>query len=391
MGADMGSSFSTLRKFVSPEIIFGGGARKLAGQYVANFGASKTLVVSDKGVKEAGWLEEILQSLEQEKIACAVFTDVSPNPRETQVMAAAQMYLEEGCDTIVAVGGGSAMDLAKAAAIVVTNGGHILDYEGVDKIRQAVPPLVLIPTTAGSSADVSQFTIITNQSERVKIAIISKTIVPDVALIDPETTLSMSPKLTAETGIDALVHAIEAFVSTAHSPLTDIHAIEAIKLINAHLPAAVQNPSDYLIRENIMRASMEAGLAFSNAILGAVHAMAHSLGGYMDLPHGECNAILLENVIDFNFDRAADRYTIIAEAMKIPVKGLTSSEIKKAMVAHIIELKKMVGISHKLESVGVNKSDIPALAGKAKKDACLLTNPRKAEQRDIEVLYEEAL
>lgn len=387
----MASQLSSLRKFVAPEIIFGKGARHLAGQYISHFEANKTLIVSDPGVQKAGWLGELQDNLRQEQVDSTTYIKVSPNPREEEVMAAAALYLDEKCDTIVSVGGGSAMDLAKAVAIVVTNGGHILDYEGVDKISQAVPPLVLIPTTAGSSADVSQFTIITNQQERVKIAIISKTIVPDVALIDPETTMTMDQNLTAYTGIDALVHAIEAFVSTAHSPLTDIHAIEAIKLIYSCLPAVIQQPDDYQLRENIMRASMEAGLAFSNAILGAVHAMAHSLGGYMDLPHGECNAILLEHVIDFNFEAATDRYIEIAEAVNIPTVNVPEGDIKRALIDSIITLKAQVGISHKLGSVGVKKSDIPALARKAVQDACLLTNPRPAIQRDLEVVYEEAL
>lgn len=387
----MSKHLSNLRKFVAPEIIFGQGARLLVSQYVKNFGGSRTLLVSDPGVKTAGWLKETEDALTNENIPYSLFTDVSPNPRETQVMAGAALYLEEKCDTVVCIGGGSAMDLAKAVAIVVSNGGDILDYEGIDKIQYAVPPLILIPTTAGSSADVSQFTIITNQQEKVKIAIISKTIVPDVALIDPATTLSMDPFLTACTGIDALVHAIEAFVSTVSSPITDIHAIEAIKLINTHLPTAVQQPDNYAIREHIMRASMEAGLAFSNAVLGAVHAMAHSLGGYMDLPHGECNAILLDNIIDFNFEAAPERFLAIASAMNLDLRGMTTNTAKRSLLDHIIQLKRQVGISHKLEKVGVKKSDLPTLAAKAVQDACLLTNPRKANQRDLEVIYEEAL
>lgn len=387
----MARDLSSLRKFVAPEIIFGNGARLLASQYVQNFGGKKTLLVSDEGVKNAGWLKEITDLFEQEGVEYSLYTDVSPNPREEQVMAAAAQYQQENCDTLICIGGGSSMDLTKGVGIVVTNGGHILDYEGVDMISQAVPPLILIPTTAGSSADVSQFTIIQNQSERVKIAIVSKTIVPDVALIDPETTRSMDPFLTACTGVDALVHAIEAFVSTVASPLTDIHALEAIRLINTYLPTAVEQPDNSQVREQVMRASMEAGLAFSNAILGAVHAMSHSLGGYMDLPHGECNAILLDNIVDYNFSAAPERFSKIALTMGLDIHGLPEQEIKKALLAHIVDFKKMVDIPHKLQAVGVKTADIPVLAKKAVHDACLLTNPRKANQRDIEVIYEEAL
>lgn len=387
----MANKISSLRKFVAPEIIIGAGARLLAAQYTENFGGNKVLLISDPGVQKAGWLGEIEKNLTESSINYSLFTNVSPNPRGEEVMAGAELYQRECCDTILCIGGGSAMDLAKGVGIVSTNGGHILDYEGIDKINCAVPPMIFIPTTAGSSADVSQFAIINNQAERVKIAIISKMIVPDVALIDPLTTLTMDPFLTACTGIDALVHAIEAFVSTASSPITDIHAIEAIRLITQNLPQAVAEPSNEFVREIIMRASMEAGLAFSNAILGAVHAMSHSLGGYLDLPHGECNAILLDDIVDFNFSEAPEKFTTIARTMDVETTNRTNSEIKKDLLQRISRLKKDVGITHRLEKVGVKMHDIPILANKAFHDACLLTNPRKANKRDLEVIYEQAL
>ncbi len=261
----------------------------------------------------------------------------------------------------------------------------------IDNVTLPGPPLICIPTTAGTSADVSQFAIINNEMERVKIAIISKAVVPDVALIDPSATLTMSPYLTACTGIDALVHAIEAFVSTAHSPIFDVHALEAIRLISAHLLDALAKPDDMGLRSSLMRASLEAGLAFSNASLGAVHAMAHSLGGYLGLPHGECNAILLDHVMDFNFENAGDRYGKIAEAMGLDLRNLTTREKKQALLGVIARLKKDAGISRTLGDRGTRMSDIPALAEKALKDPCLVTNPRLAGRRDIEVIYENAL
>lgn len=387
----MDNQVSKLRKFVAPEIVFGDGARLLAGQYVQNFSGSRVFLVSDPGIAKTGWLNEITASFDKLNIPYHLFTSVSPNPREDEVMLGTEKYRETHSDIIVALGGGSVMDLAKGVGIVSSNGGHILDFEGIDKITHPVPPLIFIPTTAGSSADVSQFSIITNQREKVKIAIISKTIVPDVALIDPTTTATMNPFLTACTGMDALVHAIEAFVSTASSPITDVHALEAIRIINSNLARAVKEPDNLAVRGEIMRASMEAGLAFSNAILGAVHAMSHSLGGYLDLPHGECNAILLENIIDFNFSSAEDRFLHIARTMNLDLRGMTTSTAKKALMAHIVQLRKQVGINHKLQKAGVGIADIQPLAKKAVADACLITNPRKANQRDIEVLYEEAL
>ena len=198
----------------------------MAGRYAQQFSASKVLVVTDRGVIEAGWLADIRQSLEDAGIPYHVFSNVTPNPRAAEVMEGAEVYGREGCNVIVAIGGGSPMDCAKGIGMVSSNNMNILKFEGVDKIQMPVPPLILIPTTAGTSADVSQFCIISNRDELVKIAIISKALVPDVTLIDPGTTTTMDSYLTACTGIDALVHAIEAFVSTASGPLTDMHAIE---------------------------------------------------------------------------------------------------------------------------------------------------------------------
>ncbi|NCC25619.1 MAG: iron-containing alcohol dehydrogenase, partial [Deltaproteobacteria bacterium] len=264
-------------------------------------------------------------------------------------------------------------------------------YEGVDRILNPVPPLIFVPTTSGTSADVSQFAIISNRRELVKIAIVSKAIVPDVALIDPETLVTMDAYLTACTGIDALVHAVEAFVSTAASPMTDLHALEAIRLVTANLPACLREPGNLELRGKLMLGSMEAGLAFSNAILGAVHAMAHSLGGFLDLPHGECNALLLEHVVAFNYTHAPERYRAVAEVFGLGIRGLSDREIRERLIRAVRDLKKDAGVVRTLGSAGVSRSDIPVLASKAVRDACLLTNPRPANQRDIETVYEEAL
>ena len=387
----MSSDISNLRKFVSPEIIFGVGARKSVANYARTFGARKVLIVSDPGVAAAGWLQEIADLLSEEDIEHITFSDVSPNPRAEEVMKGAQIYQEHNCNVIVAVGGGSPMDCAKGIGIVSANGRHILDYEGIDTIHLPIPPLVFIPTTAGTSADVSQFAIISDPIEKVKISIVSKAVVPDVALIDPETTMTMDPFLSACTGIDALVHAIEAFVSTGSGPLTDMHALDAMKLINENIVTLVENPGDIQIREQVMLGSMKAGLAFSNAILGAVHAMSHSLGGYLDLPHGLCNAMLLEHVIDFNYKEATERFKVVAETMGIDTRGMNTPQIQKALMTRVISLKHDVGLTQKLAQSGVNISDIPVLSEHALDDPCILTNPRKSNKRDVEAVYEEAL
>jgi alcohol dehydrogenase class IV len=380
-----------LRKFVAPEFIFGAGAMQLVGRYLHNFGARKALLVTDPGLMEAGWASKTLDLLESEGIHYAVFSSVSANPRDSEVMAGAELYQSEACDVIVAVGGGSPMDCAKGIGIVCTNRQHILDMEGIDKVAIPGPPLVCIPTTSGTSADVSQFAIINHTADKRKIAIISKTMVPDVALIDPLTTVTMSPYLTACTGMDALVHAVEAYVSTANSPLLDLHALEAVRLVCNNLPLVLTAPDDLELRNNMTLASLQAGLAFSNASLGAVHAMAHSLGGLLDLPHGECNALLLQHVVNYNFPEAAGRYVKIGGAMGLSLEGLPAGAARKAIVAHIDELKRQVGITKTLAQQGATTADIPALAEKALRDPCMVTNPRNPTRRDIEVIYEEAL
>ncbi|GGB93025.1 iron-containing alcohol dehydrogenase [Marinobacterium zhoushanense] len=387
----MSHEVSSLRKFVAPEIIFGSGARKMVGNYAKTFGAHRVMLVSDPGVVNAGWVLEIEQLLHEQGLDVVRFTDVSPNPRSEEVMRGAEIYQEKGCDVIVAIGGGSPMDCAKGIGIVSTHGETIRSFEGIDQTRYPIPPLIFIPTTAGTSADVSQFAIITDLEQRVKFSIVSKSVVPDVSLIDPDTTSTMSPFLTACTGVDALVHAIEAFVSTGSGPLTDMHALDAIRLINNHLALLVEQPEDKYLREQIMLGSMKAGLAFSNAILGAVHAMSHSLGGYLDLPHGLCNAMLVEHVIDYNFSSAQDRFAVIAQTMGIDTRGLTSKQIQKRLHNHVEALKRDVGLKNTLGKYGVNVSDIPYLSANAIKDPCILTNPRRSNLRDVEIVYEEAL
>ncbi|TFH86316.1 iron-containing alcohol dehydrogenase [Billgrantia azerbaijanica] len=387
----MSHSCAQLRKFVAPEIIFGDGSRHKVANYAQAFGAHRILLVSDLGVLAAGWVAEVEADLAACGIACQRFLQVSPNPRAEEVMAGAQVYRDYGCDAIVAVGGGSPMDCAKGIGIVVAHDGHILDFEGVDTIRVPIPPLIFIPSTAGTSADVSQFAIISDRQRRMKFSIISKAVVPDVSLIDPQVTLTMDPFLTACTGVDALVHAIEAFVSTGSGPLTDAHALEAMRLINGHLEALVANPHDGELRAQVMLGSMQAGLAFSNAILGAVHAMSHSLGGFLDLPHGLCNSMLLEHVVAFNFDAAPERFTRVAETLGIDCRGLSPSLVKQRLVEHLAGLKRTVGLDGTLGAAGVRASDVPFLSEHALEDPCILTNPRRSSKRDVAVVYEEAL
>ena len=380
-----------MRKFVAPEFIFGVGSRRRVAYYARNLMARRVLLVSDPGVIAAGWLRDVQADLAHAGIESVVFKAVTPNAKDSEVMAGAALYASERCDVIVAIGGGSVIDCAKAIGIVHANGQSVHAFEGVDRVEIPGPPLICIPTTAGTAADISQFCIIVNTAKRYKMAIISKTVVPDVALVDPETTLTMDPYLTACTGLDALTHAIEAYVSTASSPVVDVHALAAIRLIWDNLEKAVAEPLYMPARENMLLASLQAGLAFSNASLGAVHALAHSVGGYLDLPHGECNALLLEHVVRFNIEKAPERYRQIGEAMSIDMRGMTERERAKRITEALCAMRKRVGIRDSLAARGVRVADIPELAVHALDDACLVTNPRQVSSADVKTIYGEAL
>jgi alcohol dehydrogenase class IV len=380
-----------LRKFVAPEYVFGTGARLMAAVFCKKLGGRKVLLVTDEGVKKTPWFEEAKGSLQTQGIEYEVFSSISPNPRDYEVMQGAEVYRENKCNLLLALGGGSVMDCAKGIGIVSSNHSPITNFEGVDKIGHPIPPLVCIPSTGGTAADVSQFAIINNWNEKYKMAIISKAVVPDVALIDPMVLTSMDNFLTACTGMDALSHAFEAYASNASSAFTDLYALEAIRLIEGNLFESIQMPNDIQLRGKIMLASLYAGLAFSNASLGCVHSMAHSLGGYLDLPHGECNAILLPHVVDFNFDSAIPRYSRIAETMNLPISGLTPPQIKKNLIAHILEFKQKLNIPSTLQDKGVTSDMIPALSAKAIKDPCNATNPKSPVKKDLERIYSEAM
>lgn len=380
-----------LRKFVVPEFIFGVGARHKVGLYARNLNAKRVLVVTDPGVIAAGWLAELTSDLDEASISHVLFSQVTPNPRDHEVMAGAEFYRAAGCDVIVALGGGSVIDCAKGISVVIANGGDILDYEGVDAIPLPGPPLICIPTTAGTAADISQFAIINAVSRRTKVAIISKIVVPDVALVDPQTTVTMSPSLTAFSGLDALTHAIEAYVSSASSPLSDVHALAAVRGVRANLRQAVALPDDLQAREQMMLASLQAGMAFSNASLGATHAMAHSLGGYLDLAHGECNALLLPAVVDFNFHASEDRFIQIGEAMGLEMKQGTPQEKLRRIMDDIHDLRAAVGVEGGLAERGVSRAVVADLADHALNDSCIYTNPRRVTASDLRVIYAEAL
>ncbi|WKY44292.1 iron-containing alcohol dehydrogenase [Eubacteriaceae bacterium ES2] len=376
-----------LRKFVVPEIIIGTDARLLIGRYIAHFNARKPMLVADHCLQQFGWFKSIKSAILSEAKELILFDGHSSNPKDFEVMMGADLFISEKCDLLVAVGGGSSIDCAKGISIVSANGGNILDYEGVDQVKMPGPPLICIPTTAGSSADVSQFAIIADYYSKSKKAIISKKVVPDLALIDPVPLMTMDPYLTACTGMDALTHAIEAYVSTANSALTDIHAIEAISLLSDHLVASISPDASIETRFQVMLGSLQAGLAFSNASLGGVHALAHSLGGYLDLAHGECNSILLEHLINLNYDSAPERYNKIAALMHIETSSLENEEIRQALATTIATLRNCLDIPDTVQVKDADDHTINSLVENALSDPCMVTNPRPLTAAEVTTVY----
>ncbi|MGQ9599195.1 MAG: iron-containing alcohol dehydrogenase [Anaerolineae bacterium] len=380
-----------ITKFVAPEIIFGPGALAQVGDSAARLGASKVFLVTDKGVMDAGWVEKALPFLEEKGLAYTIWSNVTPNPKDYEVDQGAEVYLAAKCDAILAIGGGSPIDAAKAVATLVTNGGRIHDYEGVNKISRPLPPMVMVPSTAGTGADVSQFAIITDSTRKVKMVLISKSLVPDISIIDPLLLTTKDVRLTADTGMDVLAHAIEAYVSIAATPLTDVLALSAIRLVADHLRASVASRSNLEAKKGMAMASLHAGLAFSNAILGAVHAMAHQLGATHDLPHGQVNAILLPHVMEYNLLASVRRFRDIAQAMGEDITHLSLCQAADKAVQAVRRLSQDIGIPAGLRAVGVEERDIPLLSENAALDVCLITNPRDISVSDIQQIFRNAL
>ncbi len=380
-----------LTRFVAPEVVTGRGVRRLAGRSAANLGARRALLVTDEGVLAAGWSGQVCDALDAQGVAYTVFSRVSPNPRADEVAAGAEAYRAAGCNALVAVGGGSPVDCAKGIGILAANGGRITDYEGVDRIPAAIPPLLCVPTTAGAAADASQFAIITDREAGVKLAIVSKTLVPDLTLLDAETLVTKPRDLTAATGVDTLCHAVEAHTSSAASPFTDLLALEAIRLVARHLPRCVAAPLDVDEREGMAQACLYAGLAFSNSSLGAVHAMAHALGGTLDLPHGACNAILLPHVAAWNFEAAPARLVAVARALGFDPGAPGEAGAARGVRQALAEFTGRLGLGGRLATSGVTEADLPGLARKALEDPCMATNARCPTQAEVEGLFRAAL
>ncbi len=380
-----------LLKFHAPEIVFGIDSMVEAAHAAVRLGALRPMLVTDPGLIEAGWADEMLSHLNGQCIEARVWSALTPNPKDHEIAAGYEMYAEQGCDVIVAVGGGSVIDAAKGVAILAANGGHILDYEGVDKAQMPIPPLVVVPSTSGTGADVSQFCIVTDTSRNVKITILGRALVPDITVIDPRLLTTMPSWLNAATGLDALTHGIEAFVSLGHNQLTDHHALRAIQLVTENLACTMERPTDMSSRVLMAQAALEAGLAFTNAILGAAHAMSHQVGGLLDLPHGVINGILLPHVIRFNAETDPAPYAVIASCLGVADPAAPAAEAALALADRIDRLAVAVGVPRGLAQLGVSAQDLPILAHNALHDACMSTNPRAADEAQMHALFLAAM
>ena len=380
-----------LAKFHAPEIIFGPGALAELGHCAARLGARRPFLVTDPGLIEAGWVDEAVAYLRQSELHPALWHDITPNPKDHEIEAAFQRYAEGGSDVIIGLGGGSCIDAAKGVAILSGNGGRILGYEGVDKVVRPIPPTVMVPSTSGTGADVSQFAVVTDTAARIKITIISRTLVPEISVIDPRLLTTMPDWLNGSAGLDALTHAIEAFVSRAHNLLTDRHALHAVALITRYLLRTQLRPTETAPRLAMAQGSLEAGMAFTNAILGATHAMSHQVGGLLDAPHGVVNAVLLPHVIRFNAEVSPERFVPLAAAGGIRTEGVPAAEVALLLAEAVRKLADETGVPRRLADLGVTDAMVPRLARTTLKDACLATNPRAADARDIEALFRAAL
>ncbi|GIU47838.1 L-threonine dehydrogenase [Shewanella algidipiscicola] len=379
-------------KFFIPSVnVLGQGAVDDAIGDIKTLGFQRALIVTDKPLMDIGLVGQVTEKLGNAGITSTVFDGVQPNPTLGNVEAGLALLTANKCDFVISLGGGSSHDCAKGIALVATNGGSIKDYEGLDMSTKPQLPLVAINTTAGTASEMTRFCIITDEARHIKMAIVDKHTTPILSVNDPELMLLKPAGLTAATGMDALTHAVEAYVSTAANPITDACAIKAIELIKGNLVEAVENGKSIDAREQMAYAQFLAGMAFNNASLGYVHAMAHQLGGFYDLPHGVCNALLLPHVQAYNAQVAAPRLKDVAKAMGVNVNSMNDEQGAQAAIDAIKALSVAVKIPENLSKLGVKAEDIPTLADNALKDACGFTNPKQATHAEICQIFERAL
>lgn len=370
---------------MTAENIMGAGCLPDAMTVVQSRGFKHALIVTDAPLTALGVTEQVVSLLRERDMAVSVFDGVQPNPTVANVEAGLAALQEVGADCIISLGGGSPHDCAKVIAVLATNGGSVMDYRGVNKVKKPPLALIAINTTAGTASEITRFAVITDETRHLKMNIVDRQLAPMLSVNDPELMLGMPPSLTAATGMDAPTHAVEAYV-------TDACALHAIRLIG-QFPAArggERKGRHRSAREHVTCAQFLAGMAFNNAFLGYVHAMAHQLGGQYNLPHGVCNALLLPHVEAVNASACAPRMGDVARALGVDTAGLSAEAAAQSAVKAMFDLGRTVGIPAKLSDLGVQREDIPMMAINAMKDGSGATNPRKLTQAEIEAIYEAA-
>lgn len=377
--------------FQSPErLLFGWGSVGKTGEEALRYG-TKALIVSGKTSSRAsGALDAVCASLKSAGIAVTLFCEVESDPSVHTVTVGATLARDSGADIVIALGGGSPLDAAKAISVMATHSGNIVDYEKTALTRKGIP-VIAIPTTAGTGSEVTKFVVITDTDRKVKMLISSPFLIPRVALLDPQLTLSIPPAFTAGPGMDALTHAIEAFQSSLAAPTTDVFALSAIRLIGGNLVKATLNGANVEARTAMLLGQMHAGLAFGNASVALVHAMSRPLGAHFGIPHGQANAILLPWVMEYNRPACPEKFVRIAEALDCDVQGLPLKEASRLAVTTVREIYADTGLPLTLAELGVPAESLPQLAQDASQSGSVLFNPRKPTLSEIEQLYHSCL
>lgn len=383
-----------INRFILNEVsYFGPGARRELPGAIARLGGTKILVVTDPGLLKFGVADMVTSVLTEAAIPFEIFSDVKPNPTVANVNAGLDAFRAAGADLIVAIGGGSSIDTAKAIGIVIANPefADIVSLEGCAPTRHRSVPIIALPTTAGTAAETTINYVIIDEQKQKKMVCVDPNDIPACAIIDAELMMSLPKSLTAATGMDALTHAIEGYITRAAWPMSDMFEIEAVRMIARWLPVAVEEPRNAEARDGMAVAQYIAGMAFSNVGLGLVHGMAHPMGSLFDVPHGVANALLLPTVMEFNMECCLDKYPSIARAMGVNTDGMTAEEASRAAVEAVRALALRVGIPQHLSDLGITEADIPALAAQALADVCTPGNPREVSLAEIEALYRSVL
>ena len=383
-----------INRFVLNEVsYFGPGARKVLPQEIKRLGLHKAFVATDKELIKFGVAGKVLSVLEEASIPYEVFSEIKPNPTVSNVKAGVKAYAESGADFILAIGGGSSIDTAKAIGIITNNPefSDVVSLEGVADTRRKSVPVIALPTTAGTAAEVTINYVITDEQNQKKMVCVDPNDIPAIAIVDAELMYTLPKGLTASTGMDALTHAIEGLITKGAWEMSDMFEIKAIEMINRYLETAVNNPSDAEARNGMAVAQYIAGMAFSNVGLGVVHGMAHPLGAIFDIPHGVANALLLPTIMEFNMPAALDKYVEIAKAMNVYAAGMSKEEAAQAAVKAVKELSLRIGIPQHLTELGITENDLDRLAAAAVADVCTPGNPREVNKEIILELYKKVL